>query len=182
MTLSQDIKSKYYDFLYNVDTKYSQIKKSELVKKMFKETVNAGEAIVSILGNTGIAGFKFHVPQSEQIKMESDITDHFMDNNSVLQDHIARKPVTITLNGLQGDFFYSVNRIEDTLALVTPTLSLVKQFLPKLRNATKQLYTKKLLQNIHIMKKQRKSKRKFLQISKNSTLLTCLKFFKNFIN
>lgn len=177
MTLSQDIKSKYYDFLYNVDTKYSQIKKSELVKKMFKETVNAGEAIVSILGNTGIAGFKFHVPQSEQIKMESDITDHFMDNNSVLQDHIARKPVTITLNGLQGDFFYSVNRIEDTLALVTPTLSLVKQFLPKLRNATKQLYTKKTTAKYTYNEKTEKIK---TQISANKQEFNAIDMFKIF--
>lgn len=133
----------YSNFLYNLDTKYSQIKQTDLVKDLFKDTINVGEAVVSILGNTGIAGFKFHVPQSEQVKMESEITDHFMDNNSVLQDHIARKPVTITLNGLQGDYFYSVNRIEDALALITPTLSLVKQFLPKLRNITMQLHLKK---------------------------------------
>lgn len=133
----------YSNFLYNLDTKYSQIEQTDLVKDLFKDTINVGEAVVSILGNTGIAGFKFHVPQSEQVKMESEITDHFMDNNSVLQDHIARKPVTITLNGLQGDYFYSVNRIEDALALITPTLSLVKQFLPKLRNITMQLHLKK---------------------------------------
>lgn len=133
----------YYDFLYNLDTKYSKIKQSEIAKKLFKDTINAGEAIVSILGNTGIAGFKFHVPQSEQIKMSSEITDYFVDNNSAVQDHIARKPIIITLKGLQGDYFYSVNQIEDTLALVTPTLSLVKQFLPKLNNATMQLHLKK---------------------------------------
>ena len=141
--VNKKIYSLYSDFLYNLDTKYSKIKQSDLAKELFKNTVNAGEAIVSILGHTGIAGFKFHVPQSEQIKMESDITDHFVDNNSVLQDHISRKPVTIMLNGLQGDYFYSVNKIEDTLALVTPTLSLVKQFLPKLRDITMQLHLKK---------------------------------------
>lgn len=133
----------YSNFLYNLDTKYSQIKQSDLAKEFLKDTVNVGEAIVSVLGNTGIAGFKFHVPQSEQVKMESEITDYFVDNNSVLQDHIARKPIIITLNGLQGDYFYSVNKIEDTLALITPTLSLVKQFLPKLRSATQQLHLKK---------------------------------------
>ncbi len=138
-----DYKEIYSNFLYNLDSKYSQIKQTDLVKNLFKDTINVGEAVVSILGNTGIAGFKFHVPQTEQVKMESEITDHFVDNNSILQDHIARKPVTITLNGLQGDYFYSVNRIEDTLALITPTLSLVKQFLPKLRNITMQLHLKK---------------------------------------
>nr|DAJ74789.1 MAG TPA: hypothetical protein [Caudoviricetes sp.] len=112
-------------------------------KDTFKKAVNIGEAIVSILSNTGIAGFKFHVPTHEQVNMESDITDHYIDTNSPVQDHIARRSVTITLQGYQGEYFYSVNPIEDMLAKVIPTMSLVKQFLPKLPDSTKQNFAKK---------------------------------------
>lgn len=110
---------------------------------MLKETVNIGEAIINILGNTGIAGFKFHIPEEEQIRLQSDITDHYTDKNRPIQDHIARKPVRITLRGLCGEYFYSVNRLEDTIAKVVPTLSLVKQFLPKISESMKQGLIKK---------------------------------------
>lgn len=130
------------DFFETVNKKYSEINKTQLATKLLKEHTNVEEAIVNILGNTGIAGFKFHIPKREQVKMQSEATDHYIDTNRPVQDHIAMKPITITLNGLHGDYFYSVNKIEDILAAVVPTLSLVKQFLPKLNEATKQVKLK----------------------------------------
>lgn len=120
--------------------------KTNISTLLFKENIDIGTAIVSILSNTGIAGFKFNCPQSEQVTMQSEITDHYIDINRPVQDHIALRPVTITLTGLQGEYFYSVNQIEDILAKVVPTLSLVKQFLPKLTTATEQIkFGKKIL-------------------------------------
>lgn len=113
---------------------YGQNNPLDFAKQFFKDSVDVGTAIVSVLSSTGIAGFKFHVPQTEIVKMESEITDHYTDSNAVLQDHIARRPVTITLTGLQGEYFYSVNEVQDALAQVVPTLKLVTQFLPKLTN------------------------------------------------
>ena len=121
-----------------LDSKYGQINKFQLASKLLKESVNVGEAIVNVLSNTGIAGFKFNIPEKEQIRLQSDITDHYTDINNPIQDHIAHKPIRVTLNGLHGDYFYSVNQIEDTLAKVIPTLALVKQFLPKLPDNVKQ--------------------------------------------
>ena len=123
-------------FINNRNSKYGGINKKELAQSMLKKTVDAGNAVVNILGATGIAGFKFHVPESETVKFESDITDHYTDTNSAIQDHIALKPVTITSTGLVGDYFYSVNQIEDFLALIVPTLTLVKEFIPQIRNIT----------------------------------------------
>lgn len=111
----------------------------DLSTKLFKENVDVGTAIVSVLSNFGIAGFKFHCPQTEQIKMQSDVTDNYIDTNRPVQDHVALKPVTISLTGLQGEYFYSANQIEDMLAKVTPVLPLVKQFLPKLTTITEQI-------------------------------------------
>lgn len=124
-------------FLNDRNQKYGGVNKKQLAQSMLKNTVDAGNAIVNILGATGIAGFKFHVPESELVKFESDITDHYTDINSAIQDHIALKPVTITSTGLVGDYFYSINEIEDFLALIVPTLTLVKEFMPQIRNITK---------------------------------------------
>lgn len=129
-------------FFQTINQKYSSISKTQLAQNIFKNTVNIGEAAVNILGSFGIAGFRFHIPTREQAKLENEVTDHYVDTNSAVQDHIACKPVQITLTGLQGDYFYSVNEIEDMLANVTPTLSLVKQFVPQLSAATKQIKKK----------------------------------------
>lgn len=125
-------------FISNINKKYSSADPIGLAKNFFKDNVNVGEAIVSVLNNTGIAGFKFHVPQREQVKMESEATDHYVADSSVVQDNIILKPVTITLTGLQGEYFYSVNQIEDTIANIKPVLTLVQQFVPKLSAATMQ--------------------------------------------
>jgi hypothetical protein len=108
-----------------------------IATNLMKKSVNIGEAIVEFASHTGIAGFKFNLPKREQVKMQSEITDHYTDANNAIQDHIARKPITITMNGLQGEYFYSVNPFEDTLAQITPILALVKQFIPKLPDRTK---------------------------------------------
>lgn len=144
MAVSQTI-SAYVE--KHINEQYGQTDKITLAQKMLKESVNIGEAVVNVLSNTGIAGFKFNLPEREQIKLQSEVTDHYTDANNAVQDHIARKPVTVTLTGLHGEFFYSVNQIEDMLAKVTPVLSIVKQFLPKLPDGAKQKLAQKY-QNI----------------------------------
>lgn len=123
-------------FVQAQNKKYAQINKEDYARFLFKENISINEAIVNVLSNTGIAGFKFNVPAREQVEMQSEVTDHYTDINRPIQDHIALRPITITLNGLHGEYFYSVNKIEDTLSKVIPTLSLVKQFLPKLSDVT----------------------------------------------
>lgn len=132
------------DYVNNrLNQQYGELNKTQLATQVLKENVNIGEAIINIVGATGIAGFKFNVPEREQIKLQSEITDHYTDINNPVQDHIAHKPIMITLTGLVGEYFYSVNEIEDLIAKITPTLSLVKQFIPKLPASTKQFLAKK---------------------------------------
>lgn len=127
------------DFFKNLNKKYGNLNKKQLATKLLKEGVEAGNAVVNILAATGIAGFKFHIPETEQVQFENEITDHYIETGSAIQDHIAQRPITITLTGLVGDYFYSVNKIEDMLAQVTPTIELVKQFIPKVSDITKQV-------------------------------------------
>ena len=135
--------SKTQTFLNSLQAKYSSIDKMALANKMLKGAINIGEAIVNPLTNTGIAGFKFHIAQTEQVRLENEITDFYTDINSPIQDHIVRKPLTITLSGLVGDYQYSINELKDFISKITPTLELVKQFLPQLSDITKQTIVKK---------------------------------------
>lgn len=134
----------FNNFLSTLNNTYGKVKETELAQALLKKSTNGSTAVVSILETTGIAGFRFHLPETEQVKMENEITDHYIDTNSAIQDHIAQKPITITMHGFQGEYFYSVHPIQDTLAKVIPTISLVKQFLPKLSKQDMKNKTAKL--------------------------------------
>jgi hypothetical protein len=54
----------------------------------------------------GIGGFMFDIPEAESLTLSSDITDHYTENNSYLNDHIVRKPIIITLSGYVGELLY----------------------------------------------------------------------------
>lgn len=126
--------------------KYGSLNLKQIAQSVFKKTTEAGNVTVNILGALGIAGFKFHVPQTEVVKFENEITDHYTDTNSAIQDHIASRPITITVTGLVGDYFYTVNQIEDFLALITPTITLVKEFIPQFSKVTQAIKARKAAQ------------------------------------
>lgn len=117
----------------------NKIEYEAIAKNVFKQTINISDAIVSIFSNTGIAGFKFHVPENEQVKMQSEITDHYIDTGSAVQDHIARRPIVITVRGYQGEYYYTVHPIENMISKVVPVLALVKEFKPKLDPVTERI-------------------------------------------
>lgn len=52
-------------------------------------------------GNTtsGINGFVFDIIGDEQMIIDSDITDHFVEDNYAIQDHISLRPVRFSVHG-----------------------------------------------------------------------------------
>jgi hypothetical protein len=54
----------------------------------------------------GIGGFVFDIPDNESVQLQSDITDHYTESNSFLNDHIVRKPIILTLSGFVGELVY----------------------------------------------------------------------------
>lgn len=126
-------------FLNAVNNVYGKIDKKAVAQKMLQGTVSVGEAVVNILQATGIAGFRFHVPETEQIKLENEITDHYVETNVAIQDHIVQKPITITLVGYVGDYFYSNHKIQDLLAVIVSTAKVVKEFLPNFTDKVQQV-------------------------------------------
>lgn len=63
----------------------------------------------------GIAGFVMDVPMEDSVKLESDITDHFVEDNTTVQDQIALKPEEVTVHGLVGELA-EVTAQEDAIA------------------------------------------------------------------
>lgn len=48
----------------------------------------------------------FDTITSEELKMQSDITDQYIEDNSTIQDHIAIKPTELTIRGLVAEISY----------------------------------------------------------------------------
>jgi hypothetical protein len=51
----------------------------------------------------GIAGWLFDVKKTDQLDLDSDITDHYMEDNSFVNDHVVIKPIIIQQSGFIGE-------------------------------------------------------------------------------
>jgi hypothetical protein len=74
------------------------------------------QAVLAPKGAKGIGGFVFDIPTRETLTLETDITDHYMENGSYTNDHAVDKPVKATLSGFVGELF--VGKKEGLLGLV----------------------------------------------------------------
>lgn len=75
----------------------------------------------------------FDTRGDEEITLESDITDNWVEDNSTMQDHIGLKPMTITLSGYVGELTNSPqNAPEQVNKPITPITQTTAFLAPKL--------------------------------------------------
>ena len=63
----------------------------------------ASKYVLNPYGMKGIAGFMFDYEGDDEIILESEITDHYAEDNSSVQDHIALRPYRVTLRGFVSE-------------------------------------------------------------------------------
>lgn len=91
---------------------------------------NSANTIVRPKSSKGISGFLFDIPETENIELNSEITDHYTENNSYINDHEIRKPITITLTGFIGELvFRPPEGVEGTLQEIDNRLETVEAYL-----------------------------------------------------
>lgn len=54
----------------------------------------------------GIGGFLFDIPREDSIDLITDVTDHFTENNSFINDHVVNQPIRLRLSGFQGELIF----------------------------------------------------------------------------
>lgn len=95
----------------------------------------------------GIAGFVFDYEADSQVVMQAEITDHFVENNTAVQDHIALRPLKIVLRGFVGELVQlktsgilgALNLLQNKLTTVPAYLGhYTPQALGKVQNALTQ--------------------------------------------
>lgn len=61
----------------------------------------------------GISGFVFSIPSTDQIQFQSQITDHVLQDNFTIQDHIALQPLRVTMTGIICELVWEKSSARD---------------------------------------------------------------------
>lgn len=92
--------------------------------------------VVAPANRFGLGGFVFDIEGETEQRQESEATDHYVEDNSVIQDHVAVRPKEITLRGFVGELNYTAE--ENPLSgvqQVVQKLTTLDDFLPPLTQA-----------------------------------------------
>lgn len=97
----------------------------------------AGEMFVVAPEKIESQVYLFDTRGEEEVSLESDITDNWVEDNKTMQDHIGLKPMTITLSGYVGELTNKLPEIfPEELSRVPDQLSGISAFMPELTTQT----------------------------------------------
>lgn len=110
------------------------------VQNILSNAISASNTLVSVAGTVGIAGFVFDIADDETVELDSDITDHYVENGTAIQDHIALRPERVTVRGLVGEYRYIAEDNQTFLEKATKKLTTLASYLPPLSDAATAIY------------------------------------------
>ena len=86
--------------------------------------------VVSPVVNLGIAGFQFDIFEEHKSELQAEITDHFVEDNSTRQDHIAIKPERFTLRGFVGELVETKSDPKSEVTELAEKLTIINDYIP----------------------------------------------------
>jgi len=100
---------------------------------------NVNRYIVTPLNAFGVSGFIFDVEGETTVNLTSEITDHYLEDNSTVQDHIAIKPKKVTLKSYVGELVYNQdNSAVSAVQSVARKLTALSPYIPALTQGAQQ--------------------------------------------
>lgn len=106
------------------------------------KAISASKSFVSLTGTAGIAGFVFDISNDSIIELDSEITDHYLENGTPVEDHIALKPERVTLSGFCGEYRNIVSDEKGVVQKVAEKLTTVASYLPPLNQAADTIFSR----------------------------------------
>lgn len=82
----------------------------------------------------------FHFEDEQMVNLESDITDHYVEDNTVVNDQIALKPEIVTVTGLIGELNNVSPSALSVLKIAAEKLTLVSAYTPELSVTALRVY------------------------------------------
>lgn len=105
--------------------------------------------IVTPANAFGLGGFVFDVEGETTSNLMAEITDHWLEDNSYVQDHIAIKPQEIVLKNYVGELVYQVDTSTNTpVQQVVQKLTILSSYLPNLAKQAQQVQSSLSLNSI----------------------------------
>jgi len=96
--------------------------------------------LVAPIAQFGLGGFVFDVEGQTNIDLSADITDHYTENNTTIQDHIAIRPKRIRLDTYVGELvFRNDNSSNASTQTLSRKLTVLNSYLPVLSSGAQQL-------------------------------------------
>jgi hypothetical protein len=112
---------------------------ADILTTVSQLTASFNQYIVSPLQAFGVGGFVFDIEGDANINLTNDITDHWLEDNSAVQDHAANKPKRVVLRNYIGELVYNPNNSPgNKLAKLAQKLTTISGFLPQLAAAAVQ--------------------------------------------
>lgn len=102
----------------------------------------AGNAVVTPEGLVGTGGFVFDVVGNEEVTLEAEATDHYLEDNTAAQDHITLRPVMITLKGYMGEITDKTQGVLAGVLSTVESLGDIGGLAPSFAQQASQVYSK----------------------------------------
>lgn len=97
--------------------------------RSYADTI-AGKYVIQPANVKGIGGFVFDYEAESQLRFQAIITEHYAEDNTAIEDHIAIRPLCISLRGFQSELTYRPpGGILGALNLVQSKLTTVPAYL-----------------------------------------------------
>lgn len=98
--------------------------------KTFLDTVQGlDKAFISFAGLLGIAGFEFDIDRETEITLRNRSTDHYLEDNTHINDNISLAPEMITMSGDIGEISDIIEK-QSELSKTTQSLTTLVSYLP----------------------------------------------------
>ena len=86
--------------------------------------VSTTSALIKNQGIKGIQGFVFDIPLENAVTLHASITDHYVEENYAIQDHISLEPLRIRASGRVGELTFTKDQLtvylNTVLAMLAP--------------------------------------------------------------
>lgn len=94
------------------------------------------------ISSQGISGFVFDILDDEQVMIDSDITDHFVEDNYAIQDHWAQRPIKFNLTGYVAELTDLFPNASISILTTIQSLNSIGGFFPTFSTQATQFYAK----------------------------------------
>ena len=107
------------------------------VNNLVQSVVN--QFIAKPIGSN-LSGFVFDIIGDEEIALDAEVTDHYLEDNISIQDHVALRPEEFTLKGYVGELTDIIATVPLNVISNNLVLSTVAGFLPNFTAQAQQAY------------------------------------------